>query len=302
MKNRQAEHRAGGTFREYLPPPGLSGVVWSLWVQRIPAQRAPYLHRTVPDGGVHLVQRLGGGVELRGPQTGPYVEVLDPGVTVIGVRFWPGAASNIFRVSGRDLRDAGGPLQRLPRDVRTLGGGAADETSPREALQGLLDQLVGRSVHGAPPDPLVQRCVRLLLPHHSKTNVGDVASELGVSDRRLRYLFDAHVGVAPKFLQGILRLQGVLADVQTAFASAPGQRNRLTLASLAARHGYFDQAHMTRDFHRLVGSSPSEFLERTKAECGLHHDHAAGFRPLGVKLPVPMEQISWPEGTDPRDP
>jgi hypothetical protein len=61
----------------------------------------------------------------------------------------------------------------------------------------------------------------------------------------------------------------------------PGAWGRF--AWLAARHGYFDQAHLTRDFRRLVGASPGVFVARTEREYGLHHDDAAGFPPLGVE-------------------
>jgi hypothetical protein len=46
---------------------------------------------------------------------------------------------------------------------------------------------------------------------------------------------------------------------------------------------HFDQAHLTLEFRRLVGASPGEFVARTERERGLHHDHAAGFQPLGVE-------------------
>jgi AraC-like DNA-binding protein len=57
----------------------------------------------------------------------------------------------------------------------------------------------------------------------------------------------------------------------------------IPFASLAAKHGYFDQAQLTLEFRRLVGASPGEFVARTERERGLHHDHAAGFQPLGVE-------------------
>jgi hypothetical protein len=71
--------------------------------------------------------------------------------------------------------------------------------------------------------------------------------------------------------------------MQTAITGPQRPWARVRFAWLAAGHGYFDQAHLTRDFRRLIGASPGEFVARTDRECGLHHDHAAGFVPLGVE-------------------
>jgi AraC-like DNA-binding protein len=255
--------------------------VWSLWVQQVPAQSEPYSHRTVPDGGVHLLHRLGGGVDIRGPRTRPSVEILEPGVTIIGVRLRPGVASGLLRVSACDLRDAHVAIEDIPGRWGMLSDRLGAATSPRQALGAFRDQLVMEAANGVAPDPVVQRCVQSLLPLGAG-GVGEAASNAGVSDRHLRRLFDVHVGVSPKVLQGVLRLQGVLADIQTSLTGPGRPGARVRFASLAARHGYFDQAHLIRDFRRLVGASPGEFVARTERECGLHHDHAAGFLPLGV--------------------
>jgi AraC-like DNA-binding protein len=288
MRDPHVDDGAGSTFHELPPPWRLRELVWSLWVQQVPAQSEPYSHRTVPDGGVHLLHRLGGGLEIRGPRTRPSVEILEPGLTIIGVRLRPGVASGLLRVSARDLRDANVAIEDVPGRWGMLGDRLSAATSPRQALGAFLDQLGMEAANGVAPDPVVQRCVQSLLPHGAG-GVGEAASDAGVSDRHLRRLFDVHVGVSPKVLQGVLRLQGVLADIQTALTGPERAGARVRFASLAARHGYFDQAHLTREFRRLVGASPGEFVARTERECGLHHDHAAGFLPLGVEQgrPVP---------------
>jgi AraC-like DNA-binding protein len=261
--------------------------VWSLWVQQVPAQSEPYSHRTVPDGGVHLLHRLGGGLEIRGPGTRPSVEILEPGATIIGVRLRPGVASGLLRVPARDLRDAHVAIEDVPVGWGMLSDRLSAATSPRQVLGAFLDQLTVEAGNGVAADPLVQRCVQSLLPRGTG-GVGEAAWDAGVSDRHLRRLFDVHVGVSPKALHGALRLQGVLADIQTSLAGPERPGARVRLASLAARHGYFDQAHLTHDFRHLVGASPGEFVARTERECGLHHDHAAGFLPLGVERTRPV--------------
>jgi AraC-like DNA-binding protein len=38
-----------------------------------------------------------------------------------------------------------------------------------------------------------------------------------------------------------------------------------SLADLAAEHGWYDQAHFTRDFRRLVGQSPGSYAARSRS-------------------------------------
>ena len=45
----------------------------------------------------------------------------------------------------------------------------------------------------------------------------------------------------------------------------PGHRS---IASIALSCGYYDQAHMIRDFHQFAGSPPSEFALRRLPDGG----------------------------------
>jgi transcriptional regulator GlxA family with amidase domain len=89
--------------------------------------------------------------------------------------------------------------------------------------------------------------------------VEQLATAAGVSARTLQRLFDLHVGVSPSFV--IRRWRIIEAAEAARTANRRGDQWR-GWAVVAAELGYADQAHLTRDFRRHLGTSPSAYLAR----------------------------------------
>jgi AraC-like DNA-binding protein len=84
--------------------------------------------------------------------------------------------------------------------------------------------------------------------------VGGIARALGWTPRRLIEQFREHVGVAPKAASRLLRFNRLLEMVQGT--------ERPRWAEAAAACGYYDQAHLVRDFVQFSGSTPREYMRR----------------------------------------
>ncbi|MER5352662.1 helix-turn-helix domain-containing protein [Kitasatospora sp. NPDC002551] len=114
----------------------------------------------------------------------------------------------------------------------------------------VVDAVLGPRLADAPPatDLAVEAWQRLRDAHGGLT-ARELAAATGRGERRLQHVFRDHVGVPPKTLSRILRFQRALT------LSGLGD---LTLADVAARSGYHDQAHMNRDFRALSGRTPGE--------------------------------------------
>jgi AraC-like DNA-binding protein len=97
---------------------------------------------------------------------------------------------------------------------------------------------------------------RRLLATSGTTSVADLAAETGWSDRHLRARFRAEVGLGPKEAARVIRFDRARRILQR--RSWTGQP--LALADLAAAGGYFDQAHLDRDFRQLAGCPPTTWL------------------------------------------
>ena len=94
--------------------------------------------------------------------------------------------------------------------------------------------------------------------------MGDVAREVGVSRRRLTRLITAEVGHPPKTVQRLARFDAARHLV----ARSPD--TRVSMASVAARTGFYDQSHLVHDFREFAGLSPSAWLahERPNLQAG----------------------------------
>ena len=84
--------------------------------------------------------------------------------------------------------------------------------------------------------------------------VGQIADEIGISHKHLLREFERCVGLTPKVLSRIYSFQRVIHCV--------GQRPEVNWAEAAALCGYYDQAHLIREFRAFSGLTPSAYLSK----------------------------------------
>ena len=84
--------------------------------------------------------------------------------------------------------------------------------------------------------------------------VGELARELSCSRRHLIGRFREQVGPAPKTAARLVRFQRTVRLLE--------RRDGDRFAEIAQRCGYYDQAHMNREFRELAGTAPGEFVAR----------------------------------------
>jgi AraC-like DNA-binding protein len=112
--------------------------------------------------------------------------------------------------------------------------------------------LLAALVDGPPPPAEVVRAWDRLVATGGGIEVGALASEVGWSRRHLAQRFQQELGLAPKVAGRVLRFDR--ARLLLGRPARPG------IAAVAARCGYYDQAHLTRDFRELAGMSPTAWL------------------------------------------
>lgn len=122
-----------------------------------------------------------------------------------------------------------------------------------------------RDVAGPPPEVL--RAWSLLLASGGAVRVDELARQVGWSSRHLGVRFRVETGLSPKQAARVVRFD----RVRRALAAGPGT----FLAEHAADGGYYDQAHLAREFRELAGVSPSRWLAEEGQIASVQADAAA---------------------------
>jgi AraC-like DNA-binding protein len=156
----------------------------------------------------------------------------------------------------------------VPADA-VLGGVCTELRARAVAAAGwperfaILDEILLRRVGPAPEvAPEVGWVWRHLLRSGGAVRISDLAAETGWSGRHLTSRFRAEVGLTPKAAARVIRFDRARhllvrrAQSLSGVAAADGYR----LADLAAACGYFDQAHLAREFRSLAGCPPSQWI------------------------------------------
>jgi AraC-like DNA-binding protein len=251
-------------YAEHAPPPALAPYIRCLWTLRGDADANDGGEPVLPDGCPEVVLNFGdrfrrhlghGGVE-RQPRTliaGQLTRAIaiepEGRIDLLGIRFHPWGAAPFLRVSASELRDRMiglSDLNWLDRALQRIGD--ADDDGWRLALAtGALAECLPRA-----------HCLRASAPravalvHAGSDSVRAMAAALGTTVRNVQQAFQHEIGMSPKTLMRIARLQRAAGMVRGGAG--------MTLSRIAHAAGYYDHAHFTRDCRDIAGLTPTELF------------------------------------------
>lgn len=244
-----------------VPAPGeLAPDVVCLWAL-IVGESGPLSQRVLPDACVDLVWFDHRPPVVAGAATRAHVVQLPARATVVGVRFYPGAASRWLNATASVLKDRLVELGHFAdADVPRIDPGRLAREPALELVGALASELCDRAASWRPLDPAVREVVRWSA-ERPDGRVSALARQLSSSTRQLHRLCTRTVGYGPKLLQRVLRVQRALTLAEDG-DNAP-------LAALAAEAGYADQPHMTREIRALCGTNPGRLFRDRKSAFAL---------------------------------
>ncbi|QBD81114.1 AraC family transcriptional regulator [Ktedonosporobacter rubrisoli] len=108
----------------------------------------------------------------------------------------------------------------------------------------------------------LRTALELLYKTQGQIRMSVLAAECGLSLRQFERRFKQRIGVSPKVFARLLRFEALLCVLI--------HEPAYSLAEIASRLGYQDQAHVIHEFKTWAGCTPTIFLERAKhrAMCG----------------------------------
>jgi AraC-like DNA-binding protein len=249
-----------------LPSPYLTLIVTldePVCVAAHPDPRQAASRHDVLIGGLHTSPAV---ITHQGSQSG-----IQLGVTPLGARALLGLPAG--KLAGLDLDGAdvlGALAAELHERVRAAGTWAErftvlDTLLSRRAVKGEGKAGGGRARGAAPPAaadprhamrPEIAHAWQTLLATGGGVSVSDLARETGWTSRHLSAQFRAETGLSPKAAARVVRFDRARRLLQRRMAAGGAP----ALAALAAACGYYDQAHLAREFRGLAGCAPSRWL------------------------------------------
>jgi AraC-like DNA-binding protein len=167
----------------------------------------------------------------------------------VGVILTPWGAHSLFGVGMHALANEHLSVTDLAgRAAAELAGRLAELPAWPERIAVLSSALwrwfaAGRQPHGE----VLEAWHRL---RSGQVPIEDLAREVGWSRRRLESRFREQIGLPPKTIARMFRFHRAVDLL------ASGERT----ADVALRCGYWDQAHLNRDFQALAGRTPTQLV------------------------------------------
>jgi AraC-like DNA-binding protein len=222
----------------------------------------------LPDGAMELIINLGDPQTLcalddpnrrtvfrhswiSGERTEPIVIDEAGAVHLAGIRLraggaWPFLGVPLREFAGQvvELTDVLGPEIGQLRDRL---GEARDDNARFDLMEDWL-----RARWRTPPTRAVRYALNLIQGGEAAVHIGRMADRIGISHKHLLREFDRCVGLNPKTFARLCAFQRVIQSV--------GQKAKVEWADTAAQCGYYDQAHLIREFRAFSGLTPSSYL------------------------------------------
>jgi AraC-like DNA-binding protein len=165
----------------------------------------------------------------------------------IQINFTPLGARRFFRMPMSELTDRMAGLDDVLSAEGTALRDKLGDAPGWEARFDIAEAFVARRLAGVDaPSPEIAWAFGRIAATGGQARVASIAEKVGWSRKHLARRFADEIGLGPKSVSRIVRLNRAISAA----------RNGGSWAGIAADCGYADQAHMVREFRELAGSSP----------------------------------------------
>ena len=251
-------------YRKFSPRGLAKRYVKAFWILEDGAPSRD-VQRILPDGRCELILNLAQPFEtvkagrwtkqpqhfLVGQITRPMLLRPCGPAAILGVSFHPEGASLLLNVSGDEFTDQQIALDQISRCLRNEILPVHDLATWPSRLAAVENTIAAIARASGKYDRQISFAVSEFERTFGTAPVGRVSDQLGLTRRHFERRFKAAVGISPKLFCRMQRVQHVLRCMDDP---------RSKWADTAIACGYYDQAHLIRDFREFAGEPPTALL------------------------------------------
>lgn len=254
-------------YQTFEPHKDLSDFVKCYWTLEGPKEAMPQRQRIVPDGCMEMIFHYG---DLYRQYLDDDHSIIQPRCFVFGqltrpLEIEPMGKTGIFSVRFQPegfVPFAGMPLKEMDNKAVAL-----EELYGKEGLEienkilnapttseriRLIEAfLMYRLKDTGMIDHIVRSTIDTIITANGQLPVNKLSEQMNINRRQLERKFSSNVGLSPKQLCRVIRLQAALKMLLS--------KQFTSLTALAYEGEYYDQAHFIKDFKEFTGRTPREF-------------------------------------------
>jgi hypothetical protein len=243
-------------IRALAVPGDLCRVVGQAMIYRetIPAG-ATVRERVLPDGAVRIVANVSAdqdsSLRVLGPTTAPESVPLCGSMKGLSLTVRPEAARALLGLPVGEIAGLDLPLTDLRSGeaacLASRLGDAEGDDALTETLWCVLRKLMANSSEDILPANLPG-----FIGGVDARRPGHPTHRRDIGERRMQQLYREHIGLSPRAARRLARWHGLLRALRSV--------DRPDWAALSVEHGWYDQAHLCRDFRGFSGLTPSGYF------------------------------------------
>lgn len=97
--------------------------------------------------------------------------------------------------------------------------------------------------------------IHYIISSNGTVKMSDLSMHTAVSSKQLERIFNENIGITPKAFSSLIRYQLLWQDMI--------YNKKFNILNAVEKYGYFDQAHLLKDFKRRHSLNPSEAIKET---------------------------------------
>lgn len=239
----------------YAPSDPLLPFIKHYWIINWDLEgHAPYFQDVVPNPCVNLVieDHQSG---IYGVASQMYTKKIEGKGRVFGIKFQPGGFYPFLNSPLAELTDQALSIQAVFGTETIAYEQQLRLAADPAGMIALTEALILR--HLPQPDEsitLVNQIISRIHEDQELTKVEQLCETFDINKRKLQRLFSQYVGITPKWVIKLYRLQNA--------AEAIDKSTHYDSLKLSAELGYYDQSHFIKDFKSIIGKTPDEYAKR----------------------------------------